>query len=78
MRYHVLRNCYVNDRYYSKGEVKELPEDMWKSEKNFKPVSDAPESVTSPENGLVCPICGKECKSKFGLQSHTRIHTKGA
>ena len=74
MKYICLRNCYVNDRFWHQGEVYELPDDMVKSEKNFKPVSDVPESPTSPAEGNVCPVCGKECKSPFGLKAHTRIH----
>ena len=74
MEYLVLRTCYVNDRYFTKGEVKELPDDFPIYEKNFSPVGVQEAPLELLEDSLVCPVCGKECKSKFGLQSHMRVH----
>jgi len=39
-----------------------------------EPSPDAPESITGATNDLVCSVCGKECKSSFGLKSHMRTH----
>lgn len=33
-----------------------------------------PEPEPEVANDLVCPVCGKECKSPFGLKSHMRKH----
>lgn len=75
MQYICLRDCFVNDRLHSKGEVYELPDDFPKSEKNFKLLSGAPESTTDPTEGsLACQVCGRGCKGEFGLQSHMRTH----
>ena len=35
-----------------------------------KPVLSSPESADK----LVCPVCGKEVKSEFGLRSHMKTH----
>ncbi len=32
--------------------------------------------VTTESNPLVCKVCGKECKSAFGLKVHQRSHSK--
>lgn len=77
-KYLVLRNCFTEEcRYFKKGEVVELPESMYKYEKNFRLVDRSmTEPPPEPKNELVCQVCGKECKSKFGLQSHIRVHNK--
>ena len=46
MQYLCLRDCYVNDRFWQKGEAYELPDEMEKSEKNFKLVE--PQPITEP------------------------------
>lgn len=47
MKYRCLRNCYVNDRFWSEGETYELPDDMVKSAKHFQPVGESvPETQT--------------------------------
>ncbi len=85
MKYLVLRNCFTRECvYYKKGAVVELPVAMFKDKKNFRsmekpapepePPPEAPEPITSPENELVCSVCGKECKSPFGLKAHLRVH----
>lgn len=40
------------------------------------PVEEAAPETNPKEapNPLVCDICGKECKSQFGLNSHKRSH----
>ena len=40
------------------------------------PVEEAAPEANPKEapNPLVCDICGKECKSQFGLNSHKRSH----
>jgi hypothetical protein len=35
------------------------------------PVTETP---AEQPKGLVCDVCGKECKSEFGLKSHKRSH----
>jgi len=101
LKYLVLRNCFTEEcRYFRKGDIVDLPDAMFKDEKNFRPMEkpapvpvskpelkadegialeispSALESVASSLDGLVCPVCGKLCKSKFGLQSHVRVHRK--
>ena len=40
-KYYVLRNCYtVEQRYFAKGDVVDLPDEMFKYEKNFAPVGE--------------------------------------
>lgn len=69
----ILRNCYV-DRYYEKGEVRDVPDSLVKLHpKNFKRVGVVEEEPQS-KSVLVCPECGKECKSELGMRSHSRIH----
>jgi len=29
---------------------------------------------TETSKKIVCPVCGKVCKSEFGLLSHSRVH----
>jgi hypothetical protein len=86
MKYLCLRDCFVNSRLWREGQTYNLPDTMKISPKNFKPVKlddeqeapPAPEAPTPepPANELVCHVCGKECKSAFGLQSHMRSHDK--
>ena len=35
---------------------------------------EATESAPEATNDLLCSVCGKECKSAFGLKSHMRTH----
>ena len=37
-----------------------------------KSMDGAPEVKST--GSLVCPVCGRECKSDFGLKSHMRTH----
>ena len=54
MKYLCLRDCYVYDRFWHQGETYELPDDMEKSEKNFKPVElPEPELALESEPLLV-------------------------
>lgn len=32
------------------------------------------ETETDDINGIVCPVCGKVCKSQIGLNSHLKTH----
>ena len=72
----------------------ELPENMEKSPKNFKPLdvpqvaevkpeeTEAVTATTEAEKGFTlsraegfkCKVCGKVCKSEFGLKRHQRMH----
>ena len=36
--------------------------------------SIAPEGKLILVNELICPVCGKQCKTKLGLVSHMRVH----
>ncbi len=77
MPYLVLRDCYVGEMFRAKGSTVELPDALEKSEKNFKLIGASAEDA--PEAGPnICPTCGKECASAFGLKSHMRVHQKGA
>ena len=50
MKYLVLRNCYTAEqRYFSKGDVVELPDEMFKYEKNFAPVGEVEEQPLPKE-----------------------------
>ena len=84
MEYLALRNCVVDDVLWKEGRVYDLPDAMYKYEKNFskvnhqgvtpEEVSEATESTTSPANGNNCSECGKECKNLAGLKAHERSH----
>lgn len=43
-----------------------------------KVIEDKPNTVIEEKkensNGLICPICGKACKSQIGLNSHLKTH----
>lgn len=59
MKYLVLRNCYtVEDRYFRGGDVVELPDEMFKYEKNFRLADEPlekPEEIT--EGKYRCSKC---------------------
>ena len=86
--YQCLRDCWVTERLFRKGEVYNLPDETPKSEKNFRLVGEpviaevAPEVTmgvtpdTEPVNELSCSVCGQVCKSKFGLNSHMKKHAR--
>lgn len=69
-KYLVLRNCYVEDRYFSKGDVVKLPDTFPKNEKNFSKMRHQ----DTPKGSATCPDCGKVCLSELGLKSHARTH----
>jgi len=75
MKYLVLRTCFREACYYRAGDVREVPDSVvQKHPKDFQ-LAERPDVEADVEsNPLVCPECGKECKSQFGLQSHLRIH----
>ncbi len=79
MKYQCLRDCFTSASFYREGMVYDLPDAMPKSAKNFAPVEAVkePEKAVVPENNLKCPVCGRECKSAFGLYSHRRSHNGG-
>ena len=59
MEYLVLRNCFTEEnRYFAKGDVVDLPEAMFKHEKNFRLLSDVIKEVkgvtptTEPEKPI--------------------------
>jgi len=77
----VLRTCFRGACLHKEGEIKEISDSMaQKHTKDFRPLSETPSTgeegnpIKEGDNSLVCPECGKPCKSKFGLQSHKRIH----
>ena len=55
MKYLCLRNCYVEDVLWRKGEVYELPDNMVKSEKNFQPLGEQPVEEPEPKPKPVKP-----------------------
>ena len=60
MKYLVLRNCYTKEeRYFSRGDIVELPDEMFKHEKNFQLVR---QEVVKPDIPDDKYFCGK-CKS---------------
>ena len=74
MKYICLRNCFVNDRFHHQGETYELPDDMRKSEKNFRPL-EQPEPAPAPDEGrgfgdYPCPEC--KVTHRAGSKIHKR------
>jgi len=68
MKHICLRDCYVNDRFWRRGETYELPEAMEKSPKNFSPVAEpapAPVPKTRPE--VIPP-------GMFWCEEHNTLH----
>ncbi len=57
----------MNAVLWKEGRTYELPDAMEKSPKNFQLIGGEAE-------GPVCPECGRECKSEFGLRAHMRKH----
>lgn len=58
MKYLCLRNCYTaGDRYYRAGEAYDLPDEMVKSDENFRLIEQtpAPEAVPAPEAAEATP-----------------------
>ena len=80
MEYLVLRNCVVDDLLWKEGRVYDLPDAMYKDEKNFalmrhqEVAPEATQSTTSPVEENTCSECGKECKNLAGLRAHQRAH----
>jgi len=65
MKYITLRDCYVNDRLWRKGEVYELPDEMNKSEKNFKPLDEpAPAPVPDKTEPAPAPVPASALESE--------------
>ena len=53
MKYLVLRDCFTEEcRYFRKGDTVELPDEMYKYEKNFRAV-DAPAEVDKTDTNEV-------------------------
>ena len=89
MKCQVIRTCFRGGSLYKSGEVREVSEEMaQKHPKDFLPIGQEPEPlpeapkpvsspVTTESNPLVCKVCGRECKSEFGLKAHMRVHKKG-
>ncbi len=49
MKYLVLRNCFTAEsQYFSKGDTVELPDEMYKAEKNFRSLETPPTNATEP------------------------------
>jgi len=60
MNYLVLRNCYTEEqRYFSKGDVVDLPDEMFKYEKNFALIGEVEEKLVTKE-----PATLKELQEK--------------
>lgn len=45
---------------------------------NVQTIEDKPSTAIEEEkqtsNELICPVCGKACKSKIGLNAHMKVH----
>ena len=77
MRIRIKRDFSYEDRSYQAGTVANVSQEKgnrWCSHG----LAMEDKSVDIPEikadKSLVCSVCGKECKSAFGLQSHMRTH----
>jgi len=57
MQYQCLRDCWVTERLFRKGEVYNLPDEMPKAEKNFRLVGEPAIAREAPEATMgVTPI----------------------
>ena len=56
------------------GEKKPVCTDCLTSGRWRELLPETTESTAGTTNDLVCSVCGKECKSAFGLKSHMRTH----
>lgn len=87
-KYLIIRTCFRAGSFYKQGQVKELSDEMaQKHPKDFRllgeepaPLPETPQPVSSPvaneSNPLICKVCGRECKSAWGLTVHMRSHKK--
>ncbi len=68
----VCTDCLTSGRWREllPAPVEPEPESVVEPE----PMPEATESTPEATNDLVCPVCGKECKSALGLKSHMRTH----
>jgi hypothetical protein len=76
MKYLVLRNCVVDDRLFKEGRVYDLPDAMYKNEKNFslmrhQDMQPTPEDKQAArelgENMYACAKCHKVHKKTSRL-----------
>ena len=64
-------NCFVRNRYYTKGETYELPDDF--PTDHFQVIEEVKPKISS---SFICAVCGKELKTKLALSGHRRSHKK--
>lgn len=48
MKYIVLRDCFVGGIYYAKGSICDIPDNIEKSPKNFRPLNESENANTKP------------------------------
>lgn len=63
----------------SKKSAKEnVTETVKTPTENVEAIEDKPNTAIEEEkqtsNELICPVCGKACKSKIGLNAHMKVH----
>ena len=80
MNYECLRNCYIGERLWKEGKVYELPADIEKHPKNFRPVGQAPElevpqSIPEPREKETKPVRpGTILSGQYWCSKCSRLH----
>ena len=65
MQYIVLRDCFTAEcQYYKRGDTVELPDEMYKYEKNFKLVEEPEQEIGTPEAPLYVSDKDKKVRVK--------------
>ena len=87
MKYRCLRDCYVEDRLFEKGEIYELPNAFPKYEKNFElmdeptpepVIADVTEKPREPKLGeYLCSKCNGIHRETSKLGKRHLKYTKG-
>jgi len=63
-------------KYIQRGYTFEPPK-IAKPEPVAEPVVEVPQTEIKAQSRFICSVCGRECKSDFGLSVHMRTHKNG-
>ncbi|XP_027136095.1 zinc finger protein 37-like isoform X2 [Larimichthys crocea] len=66
-----------SDEAQSKDEDGDGPEDSKTRNAALKPKRGRPPNAEKHRKSFQCDTCGKECKSKYRLDNHLKMHTNG-
>jgi len=72
--YDLPDNMEKNEKNFS--PIGEAPETLPATPQATPEAVEDKVTTIPPTDNLICPDCGKECKSEFGLKSHLRVHKK--